>query len=212
MGAENAIIRSVRSFDARYTLPEGAGSDAIHSNPQYCLAVTLLQAGQELVGTAIVLTLGEGNRIVCELIELLAGELVGKEIEELMSGFGAFLHRTADHPHLRWLGPHKGAVHLALASITNACFDLWAKVRGVPLWRLLLDLTPEQMVRLLDLSYLEDILTEADAHSIVEQHQETRKDRDHILKSGYPGYDTSVGWFGYDDETVRDKARQAMDR
>lgn len=210
METKDAIIRSVRSFDARYTLPEGAGSDAIHSNPQYCLAVTRLHAGQGPVGTGIVLTLGEGNRIVCELIELLARELVGKEIEELMNSFGVFLRRAADHPHLRWLGPHKGAVHLALASIINACFDLWAKVRGVPLWRLLLDLTPEQVIRLLDLSYLEDVLSEADALSIVEQHQKTRSHRDHILKSGYPGYDTSVGWFGYDDATVRDKARKAM--
>lgn len=205
------MIRSVRSFDARYTLPAGAGSDAIHANPQYCLAVTLLHTDQGPVGTGIVLTLGEGNRIVCELIELLARELPGKEIEELMSGFGTFLHRTADHPHLRWLGPHKGAVHLALASITNACFDLWAKVRGVPLWRLLLDLRPEQVIRCLDLSYLEDSLTEADVLSILGQHDKTRSDREHILKSGYPGYDTSVGWFGYDDETVRNKARKAMD-
>jgi L-fuconate dehydratase len=84
---------------------------------------------------------------------------VGKEIESLMADFGAFSRSLADHPQLRWLGPHKGAIHLALASLANACFDLWAKARGVPLWRLLLDLAPQQVVSLLDFSYLEDVLT-----------------------------------------------------
>ena len=207
----SAVIQSVQSFDARYPLPSGAGSDAVHSESEYCLAVTLLKTGQGLTGTGIVLTLGEGNRIVCELIELLAGELAGKEIEELMSDFGAVSRRLADHPQLRWLGPHKGAVHLALASVTNACFDLWAKSRGVPLWRLLLDLSAEQIVRLLDLSYLEDALTEADAVDILRKHRSTRGVREKILQAGYPGYDTSVGWFGYEDERVRDNARRALD-
>ena len=159
MEQAETVIQSVGSYDARYPLPAGAGSDAVHSNPVYCLAVTRLNTNHALTGTGMVLTLGEGNRIVCETIELLAPALVGKEIESLMAGFGAFSRSLADHPQLRWLGPHKGAVHLALASITNACFDLWAKARGVPLWRLLLDLTPEQVVSLLDLSYLEDVLT-----------------------------------------------------
>src|SRR5581483_12230769 len=156
----HSVIRAVHSFDARYTLPLGAGSDAVHSEPEYCLAVTLLQTDIH-TASGIVLTLGEGNRIVCELIDLLSRDLIAKEIEELMYDFGAFSRRLADHPQLRWLGPHKGAVHLALASITNACFDLWAKTRGLPLWRLLLDLSPEQMLRVLDLSYLEDTLTPA---------------------------------------------------
>ena len=167
MEQAETVIQSVRSYDARYPLPEGAGSDAVHSNPVYCLAVTRLNTNRALTGTGMVLTLGEGNRIVCETIELLAPALVGKEIESLMAGFGAFSRSLADHPQLRWLGPHKGAVHLALASITNACFDLWAKARGVPLWRLLLDLTPEQVVSLLDLSYLEDVLTPAEALALL---------------------------------------------
>jgi L-fuconate dehydratase len=128
-----------------------------------------------------------------------------------MSDFGAVSRRLADHPQLRWLGPHKGAVHLALASVTNACFDLWAKARGVPLWRLLVDLSAEQIVRLLDLSYLEDALTEADAVDILRKHRSTRGIREKILQAGYPGYDTSVGWFGYEDERVRDNARRALD-
>jgi L-fuconate dehydratase len=201
-------IQSVHAFDARYALPPGAGTDAVHSNPEYCLAVTLLRTQHGITGTGIVLTLGEGNRIVCELIEILARELVGKGVEDLMADFGRFSRTLADHPQLRWLGPHKGAVHLALASITNACFDLWAKTRKVPLWRLLLDLSKEQIVGLLDLSYLEDALTEDDVIALLENQRGDQQ----VLRNGYPGYDTSVGWFGYDDERVKENARRAMDR
>lgn len=207
----NTIIDSVRSFDARYPLPAGAGTDAVHSEAEYCLAMTLLKSKSTLTGSGLVLTLGDGNRIVCELIDLLATQLVGKEIEELMADFGAFSRRLADHPQLRWLGPHKGAVHLALASITNACFDLWAKTRGLPLWRLLLDLSTDQVIRLLDLSYLEEALTAQEAFAIMKQQQDTTSAREDVLKTGYPGYDTSVGWFGYDDNRVRENARRALD-
>jgi L-fuconate dehydratase len=211
MPKEAVVITAAHSFDARYPLPAGAGSDAVHSNPEYCLAVTLLKTNADLQGCGIVLTLGEGNRIVCELIDMLAPAVVGREIEELMAGFAGVSRRLADHPHLRWLGPHKGAVHLALASITNACFDLWAKARGVPLWRLLLDLSPEQVIRLLDLMYLDDALTETDCVDLLAQHEASRGDREPILGSGYPGYDTSVGWFQYDDDRVREGALRALD-
>jgi L-fuconate dehydratase len=164
-----------------------------------------------LGGCGIALTLGRGNDIVCRAISVLASKLVHRDIEELMLDFGAVSRCLADDPELRWLGPHKGVVHLALASITNACFDLWAKTRGVPLWRLLLDLTPRQVVSLLDLSYLEDDLTAEDALRILDQHHATRADRARILACGYPGYDTSVGWFQYDDETVRLNTKAALD-
>jgi len=202
----------VRSYDARYPLAAGAGTDAVHSESEYCLAVTRLETDGALTATGMVLTLGDGNRIVCELIDLLAPALVGKEIESLMADFGAFSRSLADHPQLRWLGPHKGAIHLALASLTNACFDLWAKARGVPLWRLLLDLAPQQVVSLLDLSYLEDALTSAEALGLLEKAQPARAERVPVLETGYPGYDTSVGWFGYDDEKVRENARRALDK
>ncbi len=212
MPVSGTVIQSVRSYDARYPLAAGAGTDAVHSESEYCLAVTRLKTDGALCGTGMVLTLGEGNRIVCELIDLLAPALLGKEIESLMAGFGAFSRSLADHPQLRWLGPHKGAIHLALASLTNACFDLWAKARGVPLWRLLLDLAPQQVVSLLDLSYLEDALTSAEALGLFEKAQPARAEREPVLKTGYPGYDTSVGWFRYDDEKVRENARRALDK
>jgi len=116
----------------------------------------------------------------------------------------------ADHPQYRWLGPHKGMVHLALASITNACFDLWAKSRGLPLWRLLLDLSAEQIVNTLDLSYLEEALTREDALGLLNSHQSSRSAREGVLGKGYPGYDTSIGWFNYSDEQVRENVKKAV--
>ena len=204
------VVESIKTRDARFPLPPGAGSDAVHTSPEYCLAVTLLKSSSGVTGTGIALTLGEGNHLVCEAIELLAHPLVGLEIEELMADFGTMSRRLADDPSLRWLGPHKGVVHLALASVTNACFDLWAKSRGVPLWKLLLDLTPEQVVALLDLSYLEDVVSRIDAIALLAGNASTRPQREVILGRGYPGYDTSVGWMAYDDAKVRAMIERAI--
>lgn len=205
-------IDRIATLDARYPLPHGAGSDAVHTTPEYCLAVTHLGSSGRISGTGFALTLGVGNHLVCQAIELLAKPLLGQPIDDLMADFGSTLQRMADDPVLRWLGPHKGIVHLALASITNACFDFWAKTRGLPLWRLLLDLSPEQMVRLLDLSYLEDVLDERGAVALLRNEMSTRRERETVLQSGYPGYDTSIGWMAYDDAKVKDLTMRAMDK
>jgi L-fuconate dehydratase len=205
-------ITSLETRDVRFPLEQGAGSDAVHSGAEYAFATTLLgcDEGTKLFGTGIVLTLGLGNQLVCEAVTWLGQELIGRDIEELMADFGAVSRRLAQHPQLRWLGPHKGVVHLALASLTNACFDLWAKSRGVPLWRLLLDLDADRIVDLLDLSYLEDVLTRDEAEAILRKHASSRPEREGILRGGYPGYDTSVGWIQYEDNKVRELARQAL--
>ena len=135
-------ITTCRTTDAHYDLRNGAGSDAMHTNPQYGYAVTHLETDHGITGTGLAFTLGAGTNLVCEAVQLLIEPLLGREIEELMADFGAVQRQIAERPSLRWLGPHKGVIHMALASITNACFDLWAKARGVPLWKLLLDLDP----------------------------------------------------------------------
>jgi len=205
-------IISLETRDVRFPLEQGAGSDAVHSGAEYAFAITLLASGEKIFGTGMVLTLGLGNQLVCEAIEWLGKELIGQDIEELMADFGVVAQKLAQHPQLRWLGPHKGVVHLALASLTNACFDLWAKSRGVPLWRLLLDLDARKIIDLLDLSYLEDVLTWAEAEAILRQHTSSRQEREGILRSGYPGYDTSVGWFQYDDNKIKVLAEEAMEQ
>lgn len=205
-----ATIIRILTRDARFTLQPGEGADSVHSNPQYSYAVTLLETEGKHTGVGLAFTLGAGNDLVCRAIETLAEPLVGHEIEGLMAQFGAVFRRLANHPQLRWLGPHKGVVHLALASLTNACFDLWAKVRGVPLWKLLLDLSPQQVAALLDLSYLEEVLTAEDVILLLETNLPERAIRSRVLEEGYPGYDTSVGWFHYSDEQIRENAGRAV--
>jgi L-fuconate dehydratase len=204
------MITRIGTRDARYPIGSGHGSDAIHRDPVYSYAVTVLHDDAGSVGSGLAFTLGEGTQLVCEAARFYAQRLVGRDIEEVMAGFGALQKQMADEQQFRWLGPHKGVVHLALGSVTNACWDLWAKRRGVPLWKLLLDLTPEQLVATLDLSYLEDELTAAQAVALIRGQQATRDGRMDILKAGYPGYDTSVGWFNYGDEQVRENCKKAM--
>lgn len=203
-------ITAITTADRRFPLPPGDGSDAVHANPVYSYAVTELWTSGHHSGIGLAFTLGGGNDLVTQAIAMLAEPLLGREIEEVMADFGPTLNALANHPQLRWLGPHKGVVHLALSSISNACWDLWAKTRGVPLWQLILDLSPEQLVATLDLSYLEDILTAEQAIALIQAEHPSRHERMPILASGYPGYDTSFGWFGYSDEQIRDNATRAI--
>ena len=204
-------IHRITTEVKEFPLEEGDGTDSIHTDPVYSYIVTYLHSSNSVRGTGIVFTIGAGNQEIRSLVKGLAASLVGYDIEELMSDFGARFKQMADHPQFRWLGPHKGMVHLALASITNACYDLWAKVRGVPLWKLLVDLSPEAIVDTLDLSYLEEELTREEAVELLKVNQVEREFREGIIKAGYPGYDTSIGWFNYSDAQVKENVRKAVD-
>ncbi len=204
------MIRKINVQDTRFQLEKGAGSDAIHQDPIYSYAVTNLIDDSGIIGTGFAFTLGEGNDLVCQAADFYAKQLVGKDIEEVMDSFGILFNQLSNEQQFRWLGPHKGVVHLGLASVTNACYDLWAKKRGVPLWKLLIDLTPEQIVNTLDLSYLEDELTKEAALQLLQTQWSTKQERMAVLDSGYPGYDTSVGWFHYSDDKVRENCRKAL--
>lgn len=197
--------------DKRFPLSTGAGSDAIHKDPIYSYAVTQLVDEAGRVGTGLAFTIGAGNELVCQAAAFYAEKLKGRDIEELMSNFGQVFNELSNEQQFRWLGPQKGVVHLALASITNACYDLWAKTRGVPLWKLLIDLSAKDLVNTLDLSYLEDELSKEEALHLLEENLMTREQRMGILETGYQGYDTSVGWFNYSDEQVRINCKKAID-
>ena len=204
------MIQKIIVEDKRYALESGVGSDAIHRDPVYSYAVTKLVDDSGLVGTGFAFTVGEGNDLVSKAAAFYADNLKGKDIEDVMSNFGSFFNQLSNEQQFRWLGPHKGVVHLGLASVTNACYDLWAKKRGVPLWKLLIDLSPEQIVDTLDLSYLEDVMTRDQAIGMLSQQNETASQRTSILQSGYAGYDTSVGWFNYSDEYIKENCRKAI--
>jgi L-fuconate dehydratase len=208
------LIRSFETRDVRFQMPEGAGSDAVHGSPEYSFAVTVLE-GDGIVGTGSAFTIGDGNDVVADLAGRLARKLVdhgGRDIEEIMARFGTLQKQLADDPQLRWLGPHKGAVHLALASVTNAAFDLWSRAREVPLWRLLLDLDDEAFAALLDVSWVEDVLPISRVAELLDRERAHRESRMPILDAGYPGYDTSAGWFGYSDDQIRSNAMDATAR
>jgi L-fuconate dehydratase len=205
------MIARVEVKDRRFQLDGGAGSDAIHRDPVYSYAVTELIDDSGIIGTGFAFTLGEGNDLVCKAAAFYAEQLLGRDIEEMMQYFGELFNQLSNEQQFRWLGPHKGVVHLALASVTNACYDLWAKKRGVPLWKLLIDLTPGEIVNTLDLSYLEDVLTKEDAIDILKKNAVGKDKRASIIDKGYPGYDTSVGWFNYDDETIKRKCKRAIE-
>lgn len=204
------MISRISTRDLRYDIGTQAGSDAIHRDPKYSYAVTLLEDDSGLQGSGLAFTLGEGNHLVCEGAAFLARGLAGRDIEEVMADFGSFQCKLSNEQQFRWLGPHKGVAHLALSSVSNACWDLWAKKRGVPLWKLLLDLTPEQLIATIDFSYLEDELTRADALQLVKEHTGSRGDREGILAKGYPGYDTSIGWFNYSDAQIKENVRRSV--
>lgn len=204
------MIKEINITDARFPLAKGAGSDAIHRDPVYSYAVTQLRDDSGITGTGLAFTLGEGNDLVCKAAGFYAARLKGRDIEELMADFGNVFNQLSNEQQFRWLGPHKGVVHLALASVTNACYDLWAKKRGVPLWKLLTALSPEDIVNTLDLSYLEDELTREQALQLLKDNDPGRVTRSSIITSGYPGYDTSIGWFNYTDEQVRENTKMAV--
>jgi len=206
------MITKITIRDVRFPLGKGAGSDAIHRDPIYSYAVTELHDDSGLTGTGFAFTLGEGNQLVCQAAQFYADKLKGKDIEELMHSFGNTFMDFSNEQQFRWLGPHKGVVHLGLASVTNACFDLWAKKRGVPLWKLLAGLSAEELLNTLDLSYLEDEMTREDALKLLHNNTPGTEIREQILKRGYPGYDTSIGWFNYSDEKVKENVMRAVDQ
>lgn len=204
------MIKRIEVRDARYKLDASAGSDAIHRDPVYSYAVTRLFDDSGIVGNGFAFTLGKGNDLVCKAARYYAEKFVGKDIEETMARFGDLFRELSDDQQFRWLGPHKGVVHLALASVTNACYDLWAKKRGLPLWNLLTELSPQALVDTLDFSYLEDELTREQAVVMLQEQQASRMTRVSVLETGYPGYDTSVGWFNYSDQKVRENCEKAL--
>ncbi len=204
------MIKHTHIRDKRFPLDAGTGSDAIHCAPVFSYAVTILEDDTGISGTGITFTIGKGNDLVCRAARLYADKLVGLDIEELMNHFGKFFNQLANEPQLRWLGPHKGVVQLALASVTNACFDLWAKKRGLPLWKLLIELSPEQIVNTLDFSYLEDVMTREAAIDLLKEAAITKCHRMRVVQDGYPGYDTSIGWFNYMDDKIKDNCKRAI--
>jgi L-fuconate dehydratase len=206
------IINSLAVSDIRFpTSRTQAGSDAVHTDPDYSAAYVVLGTDAGVEGHGLTFTIGRGNDICAAAIEAYRPFVVGRRLEEITSDFAGFWRALAGESQLRWLGPEKGVIHLALAAVVNAIWDLWAKSEGKPVWKLLADLTPAQIVSCIDFRYITDALTPDEALEMLERQAAGRAEREaRLLVSGYPAYNTSVGWFGYSDERIRALCRAAL--
>lgn len=209
-----ASITAAETVDVRFpTSQQLDGSDAMNPDPDYSAAYLSLStdADDGLVGAGFVFTIGTGNNIAAEAIQTVADELVGESVEDLLADMGATYRRFVYDSPLRWLGPEKGVVHMAIGAVVNALWDLKAKRAGQPLWRLVSSMTPEELVGLVDFRYLTDALTPDEALEILRRAEPGREERTaQLLERGYPAYTTTPGWLGYSDEKMVRLAHEAV--
>lgn len=187
------------------------GSDAMNPDPDYSSAYVILHTDTPLTGHGSTFTIGRGNDVVCAAIKAHEHLVVGLTLEEFIASPGTIWRRLNGDSQLRWIGPDKGAIHLALAAIVNALWDLYAKHAGKPLWRLITDFTPEQFVACIDFRYLTDALTPEEALAILRRAEAGKAERiARLMAEGYPAYTTSAGWLGYPDDKIRRLCREAV--
>jgi len=205
-------ITGLDAHDVRFpTSRDLDGSDAMHTRPDYSATYVILHTDTTWEGHGLTFTIGRGNEVVVAAVRALASLVVGLTLEEITADPAAFWRRLANDSQLRWIGPEKGAIHLATAAVVNAVWDLWAKSEGKPLWRLLADMTPEELVRCVDFRYLSDALTPEEALTLLRRQTPTKAERiATLLEHGYPAYTTSAGWLGYDDEKLRRLCQAAV--
>jgi L-fuconate dehydratase len=207
-------ITSVDVTDVRFpTSLSHDGSDAMNKDGDYSAAYVVLNTDDsELSGFGLTFTIGRGNDLAVAAARQQAALLVGLDVQEMLADMGAVYRLLTADSQLRWLGPEKGLVHLSLAAVLNAAWDLIARRAGKPLWRLLADMTPEQLVDVADLRYLSDALTRDEALELLRRQEPTKAVRIAQLEaSGYPCYTTSAGWLGYDDDKLRRLCQEAVD-
>ncbi len=209
------IITHLEARDTRFpTSRHLDGSDAMNAAPDYSATYVILStdAGDGLAGHGLTFTIGRGNEVCVAAVEALASRIVGQELDTITANMGRFWRDlTSGDSQLRWLGPEKGVIHLAAAAIINAVWDLWAKRAGKPVWKLLADMSPEELVNCLDFRFVTDVLTPEEAIALLRRHADTRDEREREMREvGYPGYTTSAGWLGYSEEKMRQLARDAL--
>ena len=207
-------ITDVVALDIRFpTSLELDGSDAMNEAPDYSAAYVILKTDHPdgLAGHGLTFTSGRGNELCVAAIEALAPLVNGRTLQSITADLGAFWDSMVGDSQYRWVGPEKGVIHLATAALVNAVWDLYAKVEGVPLWKLLADMTPEEVVRCIPFRYIRDYLTPGEALAILERNAPTKATREAEMRAvGYPAYTTSSGWLGYPDDKVRRLCREGV--
>ena len=207
-------ITSLTARDIRFpTSREKDGSDAMNPDPDYSAAYVILKTDSPkgLEGHGLTFTIGRGNEICVAAINALKPLIEGRTLESFTKNMGDFWRHITGDSQLRWIGPEKGAIHLATAAVVNAVWDLYAKSEGKPLWKLLADMPAEQLVSCIDFRYITDAITPAEAIAILKQNESTKAARiAEMQKTGYPAYTTSAGWLGYPDDKIRRLCKEAI--
>jgi L-fuconate dehydratase len=207
-------ITGYSARDIRFPTSTGLhGSDAMNPDPDYSAAYVVLTTDDPdgLEGHGLTFTIGRGNELCVAAIHALMPIVIGLTLEEIAADMAGFWRRLTSDSQLRWVGPEKGVLHLATAAVVNAVWDLYAKVEGKPLWKLLTDMTPEALVRCVDFRYLTDALTPSEALELLHRQLPTRAAREaEMRRIGYPAYTTSAGWLGYSDEMIRMLCREGI--
>jgi L-fuconate dehydratase len=200
-------VRDVR-FPTSRTL---AGSDAMNQAPDYSAAYVILETDGDLTGHGMTFTIGRGTEVVVSAVRALSPLVKGRRLSDIAADPRAFWRKVTGDSHLRWIGPEKGAIHLATAALVNAVWDLWARAEGKPLWKLVVDMSPEQLVGCVDFRYMTDALTPEQAVELLHARAAGRAEREaRALREGLPAYTTSIGWLGFTDEEVRARCRAAV--
>lgn len=212
--AVTRTITRITAHDVRFpTSRQLDGSDAMNAAPDYSAAYALVETDVRdgLVGHGMTFTIGRGNELCVAAIESLAPLVVGRTLEEITADMGGFWRSVVGDSQLRWVGPEKGVIHLAVAAVFNGLWDLWAKVESKPLWKLLVDMTPEQIVRCADFRHITDAITPSEAVDLLAAMVPGRGAREReMLEDGYPAYTTSAGWLGYSEAKLRQLCRTAV--
>lgn len=206
------VITGARVIDLRFpTSLEHIGSDAVNKDPDYSAAYCILETNSDLQGHGLTFTLGRGTDLVAEALRYLTRYVVNRSLSSLTEDMCAFSRQLTDDSQFRWLGPEKGVIHLATGALINAVWDLYARAEKKPLWQLLSDMEPNQLLKAIDFRYIDDALTPAEALAILEKAQSGKAERlAQLRESGYLAYTTSVGWFGYSEEKIRRLSKEAL--
>lgn len=207
-----AVITSVRSYDVRFpTSFELDGSDAVNVDPDYSAAYAVLEADNGERGYGLVFTAGRGNEVVAKAIESYGARLVGLELDDLVSDLGAAAKRLVHDSQLRWLGPEKGVSHMAAGAVINTLWDVRARREGKPLWRLLAEMSPEEIVSAIDFTHIQNALTPEEALEILRAGEVGKAERlAELAANGHPAYTTTPGWLGYSDEKLVRLSKEAV--
>ena len=206
-------IIDLETFDLRFPTSDSLdGSDAMNPDPDYSAAYVVLKTDSEYEGHGLTFTIGRGNDICVAAISAMKHLLVGIELDWIREDMGRFWRHITGDSQLRWIGPDKGAIHLATGAVVNAVWDLWAKEAKKPVWQLVAEMTSEEIVKLIDFRYLTDAITPDEAMDILIRNEDKKTERIEKLKvEGYPCYTTSAGWLGYSDEKLRRLCKEAKD-